>query len=103
MGRSHAHKLIRNPRAQVTGFAEKPRGDGGSINGGFFILSPKILELIDCDQTIWESEPLSSLANMGELMAYLHKGFWQPMDTMRDKNQLENLWDSGQAPWKVWK
>lgn len=89
--------------SEVTAFVEKPRGDGGSINGGFFILSPKTLEHIECDQTSWESEPLTSLATIGELMAFRHKGFWQPMDTMRDKNQLENLWDSGQAPWKVWK
>ena len=89
--------------SEVTAFVEKPRGDGGSINGGFFVLSPKILEYIECDQTSWESEPLTSLATISELMAFRHKGFWQPMDTMRDKNQLENLWDSGQAPWKVWK
>ncbi len=87
----------------VTGFAEKPRGDGGLINGGFFVLSPKVLDLIEGDQTSWESEPLCQLAARGEMMAFEHQGFWQPMDTMRDKNLLEELWDSGQAPWKIWK
>lgn len=87
----------------VTRFVEKPRGDGGSINGGFFVLSPTVLEQINCDETSWESEPLVNLAAMGEVMAFKHSGFWQPMDTMRDKNQLENLWASGDAPWKFWK
>ena len=87
----------------VTGFVEKPRGDGGSINGGFFVLSPGVLEQIECDQTSWENEPLTNLAAQGEVMAFKHNGFWQPMDTLRDKNQLENLWNSGSAPWKVWK
>ena len=86
---------------EVVGFAEKPRGDGALINGGFFVLSPKVLDHIASDETSWESEPLS-LATMGELMAYTHKGFWQPMDTMREKNYLEKLWQSGQAPWKLW-
>jgi glucose-1-phosphate cytidylyltransferase len=86
----------------VTGFLEKPRGDGGLINGGFFVLSPKVIDLIARDDTPWESEPLTSLAARGELMAFEHTGFWQPMDTLRDKNQLEKLWDSGRAPWKVW-
>ena len=88
---------------EVTGFVEKPRGDGGSINGGFFVLSPAVLEQIENDETSWESEPLSNLASMGEVMAFKHAGFWQPMDTMRDKNQLENLWNSDNAPWKIWK
>jgi glucose-1-phosphate cytidylyltransferase len=88
---------------QVTGFVEKPRGDGGLINGGFFVLSPKCLGLIDSDQISWEGEPLTKLAKMNEMMAYEHQGFWQPMDTLRDKNLLENLWDSGRAPWKRWK
>lgn len=88
---------------QVVGFVEKPRGDGGLINGGFFVLSPKCLALIDGDQTSWEVEPLIQLAKMDELMAFEHKGFWQPMDTLRDKNQLEELWVSGKAPWKIWK
>jgi glucose-1-phosphate cytidylyltransferase len=86
---------------QVTGFMEKPRGDGGLINGGFFVLSPKVLDLIQNDQTSWEGEPLTRLAAMGEMMAYEHRGFWQPMDTLRDKNQLEELWMAGNAPWQV--
>lgn len=88
--------------AKVTGFMEKPRGDGGLINGGFFVLSPQCLELIDGDETSWEGKPLMTLANRGQLMAFEHHGFWQPMDTLRDKNQLEDLWDSGKAPWKIW-
>lgn len=87
---------------KVTGFVEKPRGDGGMINGGFFILSPKCIDLIDGDATSWEGEPLAILAKSGQMMAYEHHGFWQPMDTLRDKNQLEQMWQSGQAPWKVW-
>jgi glucose-1-phosphate cytidylyltransferase len=86
----------------VTGFTEKPRGDGGAINGGFFVLSPKVLEFIDGDQTAWEAEPLTRLAQKGELMAFDHQGFWQPMDTLREKNLLEELWESGKAPWKNW-
>lgn len=87
---------------RVTGFSEKPRGDGGLINGGFFVLSPKVLELISGDSSSWEGEPLIHLAQLGELMAYEHQGFWQPMDTLREKNLLEDLWRSGNAPWKVW-
>jgi glucose-1-phosphate cytidylyltransferase len=87
---------------QVTGFVEKPRGDGGLINGGFFVLSPKCLDLIDGDSTSWEGRPLAQLTELGQMMAYEHQGFWQPMDTLRDKNHLESLWDSGQAPWKAW-
>jgi glucose-1-phosphate cytidylyltransferase len=83
-------------------FMEKPRGEGGLINGGFFVLSPKAIDYIDDDSTPWESEPLSRLAVAGELMAFEHYGFWQPMDTLRDKNLLENLWASGKAPWKIW-
>ncbi|HEY8035026.1 MAG TPA: glucose-1-phosphate cytidylyltransferase [Methylobacter sp.] len=86
----------------VRGFIEKPQGDGGWINGGFFILSPRCLEFIDDDATSWEGPALSRLASQGELMAYQHRGFWQPMDTLRDKNHLENLWQSNQAPWKTW-
>lgn len=86
----------------VSGFVEKPRGDGGMINGGFFVLSPKVLGLIENDQTSWEGAPLTELAAMGEMMAFEHRGFWQPMDTLRDKNHLEHLWSSGSAPWKVW-
>ncbi len=87
---------------QVSGFTEKPPGDGGLINGGFFVLSPKCLDLIEGDTTSWEGSPLRHLAGKGELMAFEHKGFWQPMDTLRDKNQLEDLWQSGNAPWKIW-
>ena len=92
-----------NTNSQITGFVEKPRGDGGLINGGFFVLSPQVLKLIDSDQTSWESEPLTKLAAMGEIMAFEHQGFWQPMDTLREKNLLEELWDTGKAPWKKWK
>jgi glucose-1-phosphate cytidylyltransferase len=87
----------------VTGFIEKPRGDGGLINGGFFVLSPKVLDLVVGDQTSWEGEPLTQLATMGEMMAYEHDGFWQPMDTLREKNLLEELWLNGKAPWRIWK
>jgi glucose-1-phosphate cytidylyltransferase len=86
----------------VRGFIEKPKGDGGWINGGFFVLSPKCLEWIDGDDSTWEDKPLSGLARSGQLMAFEHRGFWQPLDTLRDKNQLEHLWASGSAPWKVW-
>lgn len=88
--------------ATVNGFVEKPRGDGGLINGGFFVLSPKCIDLIDGDSTSWESEPISKLAELGQLMAFHHDGFWQPMDTLREKSLLEDLWSSDQAPWKVW-
>lgn len=88
--------------AKVTGFTEKPRGDGALINGGFFVLSPRVLELIDGDQVSWEGEPLTKLAQMGEMMAFEHSGFWQPMDTLREKNMLEDLWSAGRAPWKTW-
>ena len=87
----------------VRRFIEKPKGDGGWINGGFFVLSPKCLDYIAGDATSWESEPLARLAANGELMAFEHTGFWQPMDTLRDKNHLEELWQSGSAPWKCWK
>ena len=87
---------------KVTGFTEKPRGDGGFINGGFFVLSPKCIQYIDGDHSSWEGEPLTRLAANGELMAFAHKGFWQPMDTLREKNHLEELWASGNAPWKIW-
>ena len=87
---------------QVKRFMEKPKGDGGMINGGFFVLSPSVLNLIKDDRTIWEQEPLMTLASHGELMAYEHQGFWQPMDTLRDKHYLEELWASGRAPWKKW-
>lgn len=87
---------------QVTGFVEKPRGDGGWINGGFFVLSPKVLPYIAEDSSTWEAEPLGQLASEGQLMAFQHEGFWHPMDTLRDKNYLEQLWQSGEAPWKQW-
>lgn len=87
---------------RVTSFREKPKGDGGLINGGFFVLSPKVIDFIDGDQTLWEREPLEALAAAGQLKAYQHHGFWQPMDTLRDKNLLEELWSSGAAPWKKW-
>jgi glucose-1-phosphate cytidylyltransferase len=88
---------------RVARFEEKPRGDGNWTNGGFFVLSPKILKYIKDDQTNWESEVLSRVALDGELAAYQHRGFWHPMDTQRDKIQLEELWQSGRAPWKIWK
>jgi glucose-1-phosphate cytidylyltransferase len=88
---------------KVVGFKEKPRGDGVMINGGFFVLSPNVLTLIDSDKTIWEQGPLEMLAANGELSVFRHDGFWQPMDTLRDKTYLEDLWASGTAPWKVWK
>jgi glucose-1-phosphate cytidylyltransferase len=87
---------------RVVSFKEKPLGDGGYINGGFFVLSPKVIEFIKDDSTIWEGEPMEQLTARGELMAYKHKGFWHPMDTLRDKNYLETLWNSGKAPWKIW-
>jgi glucose-1-phosphate cytidylyltransferase len=88
--------------SSVIDFTEKPRGDGGLINGGFFVLSPKCLNLINNDQTTWENEPLKQLAKEEQLMSYEHKGFWQPMDTLRERNLLEELWASENAPWKVW-
>jgi len=87
----------------VTRFQEKPKGDGGMVNGGFFILSPKVISLIDGDKTVWEREPLQSLAQMNQIAAYEHSGFWQPMDTLRDKNYLEELWSLGSPPWKSWR
>jgi glucose-1-phosphate cytidylyltransferase len=87
----------------IKSFKEKPRGDGALINGGFFVLSPKVLNEILEDSTVWEQEPLMNLAKQEELMAFKHEGFWQPMDTLRDKNYLEELWKSKNAPWKVWK
>jgi glucose-1-phosphate cytidylyltransferase len=87
---------------RVLGFREKPVGDGGWINGGFFVLSPKVGDYIEGDWVVWEREPLERLANEGQLSVYHHNGFWQPMDTLRDKRHLEALWDSGKAPWKTW-
>ena len=87
---------------RVNSFREKPKGDGAMINGGFFVLSPKVLVELKDDSTVWEQEPLVNLADRGELMAFEHGGFWQPMDTLRDKHLLEDLWASGRAPWKKW-
>ena len=98
-GRFGALEII---NGAVNKFNEKPKGDGGMINGGFFILSPEALNYIDGDDCIWEQEPLNQLANTGQLMAYIHHGFWQPMDTLRDKVYLENLWQEKKAPWKNW-
>ncbi len=87
---------------RVMSFKEKPKGDGGMINGGFFVLSPRVIELIADDGTSWEAEPLEHLAQNSELCAYQHEGFWQPMDTLRDRIYLEKLWQTGMAPWKKW-
>lgn len=87
---------------RIVSFQEKPAGDGGWINGGFFVLSPKVIDYIEGDDTIWESTPLERLAAEQQINAYLHRGFWQPMDTLRDKNLLESLWSTGHAPWKIW-
>lgn len=88
--------------AKVTSFREKPHGDGSWINGGYFVLSPMVFDYIEDDKSIWEREPMERLANDGQLTAYKHDGFWQPMDTLRDKNYLEKLWASNNSPWKVW-
>jgi glucose-1-phosphate cytidylyltransferase len=87
---------------KVVGFKEKPQGDGAWINGGFFVLSPKVMDYIDDEQTVWEKKPLELLAQHNQLSAFIHDGFWHPMDTLRDKNYLEELWATGKAPWKVW-
>jgi glucose-1-phosphate cytidylyltransferase len=87
---------------RVHSFKEKPRGDGARINGGFFVLSPQVLDLIHDDNTVWEREPMETLARTGQMAAFEHDGFWQPMDTLREKNQLEEMWASGNAPWKTW-
>ena len=93
---------LREGQTQVEHFMEKPDGDGSWINGGFFVLEPSVIDRIDSDATVWEQEPLRSLAQDGQLSAYRHSGFWQPMDTLRDKVVLEDLWESGEAPWKLW-
>ena len=98
-GRFGALNIIEN---QVTSFFEKPRGDGALINGGFFVLNSKTFDYIQGDNTIWEQEPLNKLASDGELMSFKHEDFWQPMDTLRDKHYLEELWESEKAPWKLW-
>lgn len=86
----------------VTNFQEKPMGDGGWINGGFFVLEPPVIDYIDGDATVWERQPMQRLAEQGQMSVYSHDGFWQPMDTLREKNHLEELWASGKAPWKIW-
>ena len=87
---------------RILNFQEKPQGDGGWINGGFFVLSPKVLDAIDGDATLWEHEPMEHIAAAGQFRAYRHHGFWQPMDTLRDKNRLDALWEGGAPPWRVW-
>jgi len=87
---------------RISGFQEKPQGDGGWINGGFFVLAPKVIDHIDDEHTVWEREPLERLARDKQLNAWFHRGFWQPMDTVRDRIHLEELWSSGKAPWKIW-
>lgn len=94
--------LVVSSNGEVTRFNEKPLGDGTWINGGFFVLEPGILKYIDGDESIWEREPLERITNDKELVAYKHYGFWKPMDTLRDKLELESLWDKGNAPWKIW-
>ena len=100
-GRFGALKV--NKSNKITSFEEKPQGDGGWINGGFFVMSPKVLDYIEGDATVWERGPMESLAREGNLSAYIHRGFWHAMDTLRDKNYLEEVWSSGRAPWKIWK
>lgn len=98
-GRFGALNIVKN---RVTSFEEKPKGDGGLINGGFFVLNKKVLDYIKDDNTLWEQDPLKNLANDDQLMSFEHKGFWQPMDTLRDKQNLENLYKDNKAPWKNW-
>jgi len=93
---------LRCSGSQVLGFSEKPKGEGGLINGGFFVLSPAVIDLIASDETVWENEPLMTLAENGQLMAFEHDGFWQPMDTLREKNLLEDMWRTKTAPWATW-
>jgi len=100
-GRFGAFKL-EHGEDKVSSFKEKPDGDGAWVNSGFFVLEPGVMDYIEGDSTVWEKEPMERLAGAGELTAYRHHGFWQPMDTLRDKHVLEDLWQSGQAPWKVW-
>lgn len=87
---------------KITSFQEKPNGDGGWISGGFFVLSPPVLDLIEGDRTVWEQDPMQRLARDGQLSAYVHRGFWHPMDTLRDKTHLDELWSNGHPPWKLW-
>ncbi len=94
---------LEQEQTKITSFREKPEGDGAWVNGGYFVLEPQVIDLIEDDSTVWEQEPLKKLAHLEQLSAYKHEGFWQPMDTLRDKIYLENLWKNGKAPWKVWK
>ena len=94
--------IILGNNSEVLKFEEKPLGDGSWINGGFFVLEPEVFDYINDDNTYWEREPMANLASDGKLSAYEHSGFWKPMDTLRDKTELQNLWDSGKAPWKIW-
>lgn len=94
--------VLHEDQTNIEQFQEKPKGDGAWINGGYFVLNPRVIDLIDEDSTVWEQGPLRELAHTGQLSAYRHSGFWQPMDTLRDKNLLEDLWSSKTAPWKVW-
>jgi glucose-1-phosphate cytidylyltransferase len=93
---------LEEEQTKISSFREKPEGDGAWVNSGFFVLEPVVIDFIADDSTAWEQEPLQKLAHMGQLSAYKHAGFWQPMDTLRDKHLLEELWNSGNAPWKVW-
>jgi glucose-1-phosphate cytidylyltransferase len=100
-GRFGAFRMA-SGESRIKTFHEKPEGDGAWVNGGYFVLEPGVIDYIDGDLTVWEREPLENLAGAGELSAFKHSGFWQPMDTLRDKHMLEELWDGGKAPWKVW-
>jgi glucose-1-phosphate cytidylyltransferase len=95
--------LLETNESRVVGFREKPGGDGGWVSGGFFVLSPRVLDYIEGDETIWERGPIERLASERQLSAFVHRGFWQPMDHLRDKQHLDGLWASGNAPWKLWK
>jgi glucose-1-phosphate cytidylyltransferase len=94
--------VLGNEQTKITSFREKPEGDGAWINGGYFVLEPEVINLIADDSTVWEKEPLEKLADKDQLSAYKHSGFWQPMDTLRDKKYLEELWTNSKAPWKIW-
>jgi glucose-1-phosphate cytidylyltransferase len=94
--------VLGQEQTKITSFREKPEGDGAWINGGYFVLEPEVIDLITDDTTVWEQEPLEKLAEKEQLSAFKHNGFWQPMDTIRDRNYLEDLWNKNKAPWKVW-
>jgi glucose-1-phosphate cytidylyltransferase len=93
---------LQEDQTQISSFYEKPEGDGAWINGGYFVVEPQVIDFVDSDDTVWEQEPLQKLASLGQLSAFKHSGFWQPMDTLRDKKRLEDLWENGRAPWKKW-